>query len=66
MKGKQRIISYPHLTSHRMKPEASPFHNPVSACEASDAGHTNTPHISDPARVALHPSKQKVFTLIIL
>ncbi|MBB1529104.1 MAG: hypothetical protein HG466_000140 [Prevotella sp.] len=49
-----------------MKPEASPFHNPVSACEASDAGHTNTPHISDPARVALHPSKQKVFTLIIL
>ena len=54
------------LALRGMKPEASPFHNPVSACEASDAGHTNTPHISDPARVALHPSKQKVFTLIIL
>ena|GEM_PF-6660536 len=35
-----------------MKPEASPFHNPVSACGASDAGIVNTRTSIDPGGVA--------------
>ena len=35
-----------------MKPEASPFYNPVSSCEASDAGVVNTRASIDPGGVA--------------
>ena len=35
-----------------MKLEASPFHNPVSACEASDAGIVNSHMAIDPSGVA--------------
>ena len=34
--------------------EQSPFHTPVSACEASDAGVVNTRASIDPSGVAQH------------
>ena len=43
-----------------MKPEASPFHNPVSSCEASDAGVVNTRASIDPGGVANVKQTNKV------
>ena len=37
-----------------MRLEASPFHNPVSACKASDAGIIGTYTAIDPAGVVHH------------
>ena len=41
-----------HFSQRIMKSETSPFHNPVSACEASDAGIKGVNLFFDPSGVA--------------
>ena len=55
-------VSY-HFLRRIMKSETSPFHNPVSACKASDAGIKGINLFFDPSGVAQqHVSKKNLCT----
>jgi len=52
-----------HSSQRIMKSETSPFHNPVSACKASDAGIANTRTAPDPSGVTQqHVNKKNLCT----